>query len=162
MAGIAIPIFQTLPVATLADATDPTIPEVIAFRTTVSTFQTATRPLVEVVNPQHGFAMAFPNNPPLGANQDARVAQLEELQEFALEWFNLYTHTYAAFTTLLVGGQAVPAVPAAPAPVPAPRPPKMKSPEIFMGKSTTEARHFMRQCQNYLAVQTMADPETRA
>ena len=36
----------------------------------------------------------------------------------------------------------------------------MKSPETFTGKTTTEARHFIRQCQNYLAVQNMPDAET--
>ena len=36
----------------------------------------------------------------------------------------------------------------------------MKSPETFTGKTTTEAQHFIRQCQNYLAVQNMLDAET--
>ena len=35
----------------------------------------------------------------------------------------------------------------------------MKSPETFTGKTTTEAWHFIWQCQNYLTIQNMPDVE---
>ena len=59
----------------------------------------------------------------------------------------------------IIGGQAPPAlVPVPPAPPPR-RAPKLKMPDEFNGKSTTEARHFLRQCHNYLTTQQLGNPE---
>ena len=86
------------------------------------------------------------------------MAAANTLELFSQHYFNVYAMTYGNFIAVLAAQAAQPAAPP-PAP-PAPRPPKMKSPEMFTGKTTTEAQHFIRQCQNYLAVQNMPDTET--
>ena len=78
--------------------------------------------------------------------------QSEELHDYAQSYFNLYAVAYAALMAAIIGRQAPPAPPA-PAPAPAPatcHAPKLKMPDKFNGKSTTEAWHFLQQCHNYL------------
>ena len=157
MAGIPVPPFALLPVATITDEADPDRAEIVTFRGQASAFAGAVLPLWGVMNPgQPQPGGALPNNPAVGADAAARVARMVELRAYVQNIFNAYAPAHAAFTAAL----AAAAAPAPPPAAPAPRPPKMKTPELFTGKSTTEARHFVRQCRNYLAVQNMPDPET--
>ena len=118
----------------------------------------AIAPLLAIANPQHGLAAAPQAALAAGVALAVRIASANALELFSQHYFNVYAMTYGQFVAVLAA-QAV--QPAAPPPAPhVPRPPKMKSPETFMGKTTTEAWHFIWQCQNYLAVQNMPDAET--
>ena len=118
----------------------------------------AVAPLLAIANPQHGLAATPQAAPVAGATVAERVAAANALEIFSQHYFNVYATTYGNFIAVLAAQAAQPAAPP-PAP-PVPCPPKMKSPETFMGKTTTEAQHFIRQCQNYLAVQNMPNAET--
>ena len=155
---IPIPVFHQLPVPVYADVDESTVVEITAFRDAIVRFMAAVAPLLAIANPQHGLAAAPQAAPAAGAALAARIASANALELFSQHYFNVYATTYGQFVTVLAAQAVQPAaLPAAP---PAPRPPKMKSPETFTGKTTTEARHFIRQCQNYLAIQNMPNAET--
>ena len=118
----------------------------------------AVAPLLAIANPQHGLAATPQLAPAAGAALAVQITAANALKLFSQHYFNVYAMTYGQFVTILAAQAIQPAAPP-PAP-PVPRPPKMKSPETFTGKTTTEAWHFIWQCQNYLAVQNMPDAET--
>ena len=155
---IPIPVFHPLPVPTYADVDEPTVMEIIAFHNDIVRFMAAIAPLLAIANPQHGLTAAPQAAPPAGAALAVWVASANALELFSQHYFNVYATTYGQFVAVLAAQAVQPAAP--PAAPPVPRPPKMKSPETFTGKTTTEAWHFIRQCQNYLAVQNMPNAET--
>ena len=155
---IPIPVFHQLPVLVYANVDEPTVAEITAFCDAIVQFMATVAPLLAIANPQHGLAAAPQAAPAASAALAARLAAANALELFSQHYFNVYATTYGQFVAVLAAQAVQPAAPP-PAP-PVPRPPKMKSPEMFMGKTTTEARHFIWQCQNYLAIQNMPDAET--
>ena len=68
-----------------------------------------------------------------------------------------YATAYNTFVVRLAQGGAAPAN----IPLPQPRPQKMKLPAEFTGKDAAAARHFLKQCNNYINQQHMNDDEER-
>src|SRR5258706_2695038 len=68
----------------------------------------------------------------------------------------MYAQAHANFTALIAGATVAPPPPAAPHR----QAPKSNLLSEFLGKSPTEARHFIQQCINYIAIQQFADVET--
>ena len=138
---ILIPMFHPLPVPTYADVDEPTIMEITAFCDSIVWFMGAVAPFLAITNPQHGLAAAPQAVPAAGATVAERAAAANALEIFSQHYFNVYATTYRNFIAVLAAQAAQPATPP-PAP-PVPCPPKMKSPETFTGKTTTEAQHFI-------------------
>ena len=155
---IPIPAFHLLPVPVYNDVDNPTIMEIVAFHDNIVQFMAAVAPLLAIANPQHGLTATPQNAPAARADQQTWVASANTSEIFSQHYFNVYATTYRNFIAILAAQAAQPVAPPAP---PAPCPPKMKSLESFTGKTTTEAWHFIQQCQNYLAVQNLPDAETK-
>lgn len=150
-----LPNFQPPPVAVMADPTDPTRVEIVAYRALVTQWNTTVLNQLAICNPQHGYAVAYPNDPPVNADQAARLARLQEIRQYVDGLFPIYAAGYAALAqAIAAGNQPGPAVAAQ-----NPRPPKTALPEKFAGKSPTAARHFLQQCENYAAICPFATPD---
>ena len=154
---IPIPIFHPIPVPLYNNVDNPTIMEIAAFCNNIVWFIAVVAPLLAIANPQHRLAAAPQNVPVVGADQLTWVAATNALEIFSQHYFNVYATTYGNFVAVLAAQAAQPIAP--PPALHVSHPPKMKSPETFTGK-TTEAQHFIWQCQNYLAVQNLPGPET--
>ena len=150
-----LPNFQPPPTPVLASPDDPTRAEVVAYRALVSQWNTNVLNLLTICNPQHGYAVPYPNDPQVNADQAARVARLQELRQYVNGLFPIYAAGYAALAqAIAAGNQPGPAVAAH-----QPRPPKTALPERFAGKSTAAARYFLQQCENYAAICPFASPD---
>ena len=148
-----LPNFLPLPQAVIADEANPTVAEITAFRTRLDLWRTTVLANLSVLNPNHGFNLAFPNNPAAAAKRAARVTRLQDLRTYGLTLSPLYAAAYAVFAKALAAG-SIPAQP----PAHAPLPPKTALPEKFVGNSATAARHFLQQCENYAAICPFASP----
>ena len=150
-----LPNFQPPPVAVLANPDDPSRAEIVAYRALINQWNTNVLNQLAICNPQHGYAVAYPNDPPVNADQAARLAQLQEIRQYMDGLFPIYAAGYAALAqAIAAGNQPGPAVAA-----PHPRPPKTALPEKFAGKSTAVARYFLQQCENYAAICPFASPD---
>ncbi len=148
-----LPDFLPLPQAVIADEANPTVAEITAFRTRLDPWRTTVLANLTVLNPNHGFNLAFPKNPAAVANRAARITRLQDLRTYGLTLYPLYAAAYATFANALAAGN----IPAQP-PALALLPPKTALPEKFLGKSATAARHFLQQCENYAAICPFASP----
>ena len=149
-----LPTFQIPPAVIIADPDDPTRAEIVAYRTQVTQWNTNVLTQLAVCNPNHGYAVPYPNDPPVNADQAARVARLQEIRQYVNGLFPIYGAGYAALAqAIAAGNQPGPAVAAPP-----PRPPKTALPEKFIGKSAAAARHFLRQCENYASICPFSSP----
>ena len=156
MAQIPVPQFFGLPIATIADEADPTALEVNAFRTDIATFTHATSATLNLGFPAHGYVAALPGNVAANASQANQVGQVAELRTYVQGYFNVYAQAHANFTALIASAAVAPQAPAAPHR----RAPKSNLLGEFLGKSPTEAWHFIQQCINYIAIQQFPDVET--
>src|SRR5258706_7871169 len=156
MAHIPVPQFIGLPIAIIADEADPTALEVNAFRTDVTTFIHAPSATLAVGFPAYGYVVALPGNVAANASQANQVGRAAELRTYIQGYFNVYTQAHANFVALIAAAAVVPPAPAAPHR----RAPKSNLPSAFLGKSPTEAQHFIQQCINYIAIQQFPDVET--
>src|SRR5258706_1258886 len=141
MAQIPVPQFFGLPIANIADEADPTAMEVNAFRTDMATFTNATAATLNLGFPAHGYVAVAPGNVAANASQANRVARLAELRTHVQGYFNVYAQAHANVHALIAGAAVAPPAPAAHR-----RAPKSNLPSAFLGKSPTEARHFIQQC----------------
>src|SRR5258706_3019952 len=157
MPHIPIPQFIRLPVATIADETDPTALEVNAFRTDITTFIHATSATLTLGFPAHSYVVALPGNVAANASQANWVGRAAELRTYIQGYFNVYAQAHANFVALIATAALAPPAPAAPHH----RAPKSNLPSEFLGKSPMEARHFIQQCINYIAIQQFPDVETK-
>src|SRR5258706_11984208 len=156
MAHIPVPQFIGLPVATIANEADPTALEVNAFKTDVTTFIHATSATLTLGLPAHGYVAALPGNVAANASQANQVGRVAELRTYVQGYFNVYAQAHANFTALIASAAVALPAPAAPHR----QAPKSNLPSAFLGKSPTEARHFIQQCINYIAIQQFPDVET--
>src|SRR5258706_12787452 len=156
MAHIPVTQFIGLPVATIANEADPTALEVNAFKTDVTTFIHATSATLTLGFPAHGYVVALPGNVAANASQANRVGRAAELRTYIQGYFNVYTQAHANFVTLIAAAAVALPAPAAPHR----RAPKSNLPSEFLGKSPTEAWHFIQQCINYIAIQQFPNVET--
>jgi len=102
-----LPNFQALPVAVIANPADRTRAEIVAYRALV---------------PQHGYAVPYPHDPPVTADQATRLACLQDIRQYVNGLFPIYAARYAALAQVIAtGNQPGPAVAA-------PRPPKTALP----------------------------------
>jgi hypothetical protein len=138
--------FQVLPTAVIANPTDRA--EIVAYRALASEWATTVLNQLTVYNPNHDYAVPFPNDPPADADQAARIARLHEITQYVNGLFSVYGAGYAALAQAMVASNQPAPVPA----VPPSQPPKIPLPEKFIGKSSTAARQFLRQCKNYAAI----------
>ena len=157
MATIPLPLFHPLPTAMVIDEDDPTVLEINAFRMDINQFTTAAATTLALGNPTHGFNQNIPGPPAANASQANHVTRLANLCTFVQGYYNVYSQAHANFVALIASTMIVPPPPAAP-----PHwAPKSNLPAEFMGKSPTEACHFIQQCSNYIAIQQFPDPETK-
>jgi hypothetical protein len=150
-----LPNFQVPPVATIADPADPTRAEIVAYRTLTTQWNTTVLNQLSICNPNHGYAVPYPNDPPVNADQAARIVRLQEIRQYVDGLFPIYAAGYAALAqAIAAGNQPAPAVAA-----PRPRLPKTALPDKFVGKSSAAARHFLQQCEKYAAICPFSSPE---
>jgi len=157
MAQIPIPQFFGLPITNITDEADPTALEVNAFRTDMTTFTNATTATLNLGFPAHGYVATVPGNMAANASQANQVAQLVELHTYVQGYFNIYAQAHANFSALIASAVVAPPPPAAPHH----QAPKSNLLGEFMGKSPTEAWHFIQQCVNYIVIQQFPDTKTK-
>jgi hypothetical protein len=157
-----MPAFAIPPIAVIADEDAPTRPEVTAFRGQVDTWSQEVFAQLVVMNPAHGFTLAMPTALNAAPDPATLLGKLAALRFYCYALLPVYTMAYTGLQAALAGAPAgaaaaaavAAAIPAAvPAPVlPRPRVPKVELPARFAGKTTTLARAFIRQCNNYAAL----------
>src|SRR5258706_14840698 len=118
-----LPNFQVPPVATIADPADPTHAEIVGYRVQVTQWNTTVLTQLDVSNPNHGYGVPYPDDPPVNADQAARIARLQEIRQYVDKLFSIYAAGYAALGQAVVSRNRRPVVAA-----PLPRPPKMPLP----------------------------------
>ena len=151
-----IPPLLNMPVAVITDEAVVDRAELQVFHMAVNTWHNQIDRQMGFLNPQ--FAMpAVPIMPPANAGAAVRVVRLAELRTLVLTLFAGYATAYNTFVLRLAQGGAAPAN----IPLPQPRPQEMKLPAEFMGKDAASARHFLKQCNNYINQQHMNDDEER-
>ena len=154
--ALNIPPLINMPVAVITDEAIADRAELHVFHTAVAQWHHQVDRQMGFLNPQ--FAMpAVPAMPPANASQGVRVTRLGELRTMVLTLFAGYATGYNTFVLRLAQGGAAPAN----IPLPQPRPQKMKLPAKFTGKDAATARHFLKQCNNYINQQHMNDDEER-
>ena len=99
-----LPNFLPLPQAVIAEEANPTVAEITAFRTRLDLWKTTVLANLSVLNPNHGFNLAFPNNPAAAAKRAARVTRLQDLRTYGLTLFPLYATAYTIFANALAAG----------------------------------------------------------
>jgi hypothetical protein len=149
-------VFEAQPVAVIAHKDNPTCAEIATFRTAVEAWLTTALGQLIFMNPNHGFNRALPNVPHNNATQQTHLDRLNELRTYVSILFPIYTHAYATIARAMAAGNQPPPVP----PALCPRPPKTKLPDYFSRKSQALARHFIRQCINFITINDFPDPET--
>lgn len=151
-----LPGFHAMPVGVYADAANPTVAEVNAYRTLADQWRTSVLNNLSVFNPNHGYAAQFPNAAALAADVAARLARIDEITLYVTGLFPIYATAYAQWAgAIAAGNQPAPPAPAAPRH----RPPKTKLPDEFTGKSAAAARNFIRQCENYAVLSPFVGPD---
>src|SRR5258706_11031973 len=151
-----LPNFQVPPVATIADPADPTHAEIVGYRVQVTQWNTTVLNQLDVSNPNHGYAVPYPDDPPVNADQAARIARLQEIRQYVDKLFSIYAAGYAALGQAVVSRNRRPVVAA-----PLPRPPKMPLPAKFIGETPGATIRFLLNCKNYAAIPTISIPDTR-
>ena len=151
-----VPPFLNIPVAVITNEAVADRAELHVFHMAVNMWRNTIDRQMGFLNPQ--FAMlVVPAMPPANASAAVRVAHLGELRTMVLTLFTTYATAYNAFVVQLAQGGPNPAN----IPLPQPRPQKMKLPTEFTGKDSASARHFLKQCNNYINQQHMNDDEER-
>ena len=143
-----------MPVAVITDGAVVDRAELQVFHTAVNTWHNQIDRQMGFLNPQ--FAMpTVPAMAPANAGAAVQVVRLAELRTLVLTLFAGYAMAYNTFVIRLAQGGAAPAN----IPLPQARPQKMKLPAEFTGKDAASARHFLKQCNNYINQQHMNDDE---
>ena len=148
---------MNFPVAVITDEAVVDRAEFQVYHNAVNTWRNTIDRQMGFIHPQ--FAMpVVPAMPPVNASQAVRVTRLGELHAIVLNLFVAYATAYNTFVVQLAqrGGPAPANIP-----LPQPRPQKMKLPTEFTGKDTAAARHFLKQCNNYINQQHMNNDEER-
>jgi hypothetical protein len=151
-----LPVFEAQPVAVIAHEDNPTRAEIATFCTAIEAWLTTALGQLIFMNPNHGFNCALPNVLHNNAAQQTCLNRLNELRTYVSILFPIYTHAYATIARAMAAGNQPPPVP----PALCPRPPKTKLPDYFSRKSQALARHFIRQCINFITINDFPDPET--
>ena len=151
-----LPPLLNMPVSVITDEAVVERAELQVFHTAVNTWHNQIDRQMGFLNPQYAM-LAVPAMPPANAGAAVRIVRLAELRTMVLNLFTGYAMAYNTFVVRLAQGQAAPAN----IPLPQPRPQKMKLPTEFTGKDSAAARHFLKQCNNYINQQNMNDDEER-
>ena len=151
----ALPPAHALPNNPIQDPADPDHVELNQYLADSTTWRDGCLAELHVYQPNHGFNLALPPRSAANASQVLRLQRYMDLQVHNLTLNGVYDPARTAFTALF----AAPAAPAPQAPLHAPRAPKTRMPEIFTGKTTVSAWHFIRQCTNYATIAPFADAE---
>ena len=151
-----VPPFLNIPVVVITNEAVADRAELHVFHMVVNMWRNMIDRQMGFLNPQ--FAMpVIPVMPPGNASAAVQVACLGELRTMVLTLFATYATAYNAFVVQLAqGGPALANIP-----LPQARPQKMKLPAEFTGKDSASARHFLKQCNNYINQQHMNDNEER-
>ena len=152
-----IPPFLNMPVAVITDEAVVDRAELQVFYNAVNTWRNTIDRQMGFLNPQYAMPVLAAMCP-ANASVAVRIIRLGELRTLVLTLFAGYATAYNAFVVQLAqGGQPAPAN----IPLPQARPQKMKLPTEFTGKDAAAARHFLKQCNNYINQQHMNDDEER-
>jgi len=158
--AFALPTLAIPPIAHITTPIDPDWQELNQFRGAVETWMNTTLTHLAVYNPNHGWNLALPPVNVHNSTQPNQVQRLGELHDINITLFPIYAQAYAQVAAAIMGGAAAPQV--NPAQPPAqPRPPKVKLPEGFNGKSAAKAQHFIRECENYAQITPFIDAVTQ-
>ena len=152
-----IPPFLNMPVAVITDEAVVDRAELQVFYNAVNTWRNTIDRQMGFLNPQYAMPVLAAMCP-ANASVAVHIIRLGELRTLVLTLFAGYATAYNAFVVQLAqGGQPAPAN----VPLPQARPQKMKLPTEFTGKDAAAARHFLKQCNNYINQQHMNDDEER-
>jgi hypothetical protein len=159
MAGV-LPAFIDYPQPTIVDPIAVTVQECNDFLHDIGLWHTQVTPQLAVFVPHFvppPQMAAMDTAPAVPHVQDDLNDQMEDLRLNVTAVFMPYAAGYAAFAAALAQGN-LPQVPPLAA---APQRPKMKLPENFTGKGLAAARHFPKECNNYIRNQQITSEEER-